>query len=121
VAEEENELKLVAVISRESCAAVNCEGDATADEYWREAVQTNPADLFIIDPFRNLQNENDSTIEGLLAKIRRTFGKSAVIIAHHMVKRSANKKENIRLVDDMRLFSDGGRGSGAINYEEIVH
>ena len=97
--------------------------DQRADQYWQDAVRVNPADVFIIDPFRNFhcENENDSTIEALLAKIRKTFGKSAIIIAHHMVKRSMNAKENVKVMDDMRLFSDGGRGSGAIKgYCDII-
>jgi hypothetical protein len=82
-------------------------------------VDASYADPFIIDPFRNFdsENENDSTIEALLAKIRRPFGKEAmeaIIIAHHMVKRSMNQKENVKITQDMQLFSDGGRGSGAI-------
>ena len=117
------------VLLRETVAAGHLvprfreKADLTADQYWRDAVRENPADLFIIDPFRNFhsENENDSTIEALLAKIRRTFGKAAIIIAHHMVKRSMNQKENVKVTQDMRLFSDGGRGSGAIKgYCDII-
>jgi hypothetical protein len=130
-AEERQRLRenLKIVLLRESVAAgglvprFTLKPDSAADQYWRDAVRENPADLFIIDPFRNFhsENENDSTIEALLAKIRRTFGKAAIVIAHHMVKRSMNQKENVKLTHDMRLFSDGGRGSGAIKgYCDII-
>jgi hypothetical protein len=84
-------------------------------QFWKNLVTGYPADLYIIDPMRCLhaQDENDSSIEELLAMIRRVFGKSAVIIAHHMTKRG-NPKDSIRLKDDMRAWSDGARGSGAI-------
>ena len=84
-------------------------------EFWRRAVAEHPADLYIIDPMRCLhsQSENDSIIINTLTDIRNVF-QNTLIIPHHMVKRSQNRKDNTRLADDMRLWSDGARGSGAI-------
>lgn len=94
-------------------AITNDEQQALA--FWRTLVKQHPADLYIIDPMRCLhaQDENDSAIEQLLAAIRQVFRKAAVIIAHHMTKRG-NPKDGIALKDDMRAWSDGARGSGAI-------
>jgi hypothetical protein len=85
------------------------------EEFWRRAVADHPADLYVIDPMRCLHGgaENDSTIETTLGDIRRIFH-STIIIPHHMTKQSRNPKDNVRLVADMRLWSDGCRGSGAI-------
>ncbi len=85
------------------------------EEFWSNVVEERPADLYVIDPFRYLHggNENDSAIAETLAAIRRIF-KRAVIIPHHMVKRSRNPKENVRLNENMRLWSEGCRGSGVI-------
>jgi hypothetical protein len=53
--------------------------------------------------------------------MRKTFGKASVVIAHHMVKRSKNPRDNVTLMDNMRLFSDMGRGSGAIKgYCDVI-
>jgi hypothetical protein len=84
-------------------------------QFWIALIKDHPADLYIIDPMRCLdaQDENDSAIEELLAMIRRVFGKAAVLIAHHMTKRG-NPKDGVALKDDMRGWSDGARGSGAI-------
>lgn len=84
-------------------------------EFWRGAVVDHPADLYVIDPLRCLHGgtENDSVIEQTLAGIRQIF-QSTIIIPHHMVKRSRNPKDNVHLKDNMRLWSDGCRGSGAI-------
>jgi hypothetical protein len=83
--------------------------------FWRSLVKEHPADLYIIDPMRCLhaQDENDSAIEQLLAAIRQVFRKSAVLIAHHMTKRG-NSPDAVALSGDMRAWSDGARGSGAI-------
>jgi hypothetical protein len=84
-------------------------------EYWEQLIKAHPADLYIIDPMRCLhsEEENDSHIESLLSVIRSVFKKAAVVIAHHMTKRGSNK-EAVALKDDMRMFSDGARGSGAL-------
>jgi AAA domain len=85
------------------------------EEFWRRAAATYPADLYSIDPMRCLHggDENNSTLEKTLADIRSVF-KSTIVIPHHMTKRSRNPKDNVRLSADMRLWSDGCRGSGAI-------
>ena len=84
-------------------------------EWWRRLVADNPAQLYVIDPMRSLhaQDENDSNIEALLSAIRAMFGKAAVIVAHHLRKRSNNGKD-ASLTEDMRGWSDQARGSGAI-------
>jgi hypothetical protein len=83
--------------------------------WWESAVAEHPADLYIIDPFRCLHAgaENDSAIETTLRLIRTVFRRST-IIPHHTVKSSQNPKENVRLSDNMRLWSEICRGSGAI-------
>jgi hypothetical protein len=84
-------------------------------EWWQKAVAENPADIYIVDPFRCLHGagENDSAMEETLRKIRAVFHR-ATVIPHHMTKNSRNPRENTRLADDMRLWSEGCRGSGAI-------
>lgn len=67
---------------------------APQDEaFWKALPKDYPADIYLIDPMRCLhsEDENDSAIEALLAKIRVNFGKAAVIIAHHMTKRGGGK------------------------------
>jgi hypothetical protein len=83
--------------------------------FWEAVVTDHPADVYIIDPMRCLhgEDENDSAIEALLSVIRSVFKKAAVVIAHHMVKRGSSK-DAVTLKDDMRSWSDGARGSGAI-------
>ena len=85
------------------------------EKFWRAIAQEYPADLYLFDPMRCLhrEDENDSAIEALLSKIRQVFGKAAVVIAHHMTKRGGGK-DIVYLKDDMRAWSDGARGSGAI-------
>jgi len=93
------------------------DGKATisGEDWWRSAVAEHPADLYIVDPFRCLHGgaENDSAIEETLRLIRSVFRRTT-IIPHHTVKSSRNPKENVRLVDNMRLWSEQCRGSGAI-------
>jgi hypothetical protein len=81
--------------------------------FWEDLVAANPADLYIIDPLRTLHaaDENDSTIETLLSEMQRVFRGAAVVAAHHMRKAGEN---NCTLMQDMRLWSDGARGSSAI-------
>jgi hypothetical protein len=83
--------------------------------WWEQAVAEHPADLYIVDPFRCLHGgaENDSKIEEILRLIRGVF-KQTTIIPHHTVKSPRKSNENVRLVDDMRLWSEQCRGSGAI-------
>jgi len=89
--------------------------DKKAEKFWQELRKDNPADLYIIDPMRSMhgEDENDSKIERLLVRLRRLFGGAALIIAHHMTKAGAGQWE-LRLKTDMRAWSDGARGSGAI-------
>lgn len=56
-------------------------------------------------------DENDSVIEGLLSEIQRVFRGAAVIAAHHITKQSDNAPS---LQPDMRVSSDGARGSSAV-------
>jgi len=87
--------------------------------FWDELVATNPADLYVIDPLRSLHagDENDSKIEMLLSEMQRVFRRAAVIAAHHMRKASDNA---CTLVEDMRTWSDGARGSSAIKAHSDV-
>jgi hypothetical protein len=93
--------------------------DKDADAFWTqfvdEYVNQFGADLFIFDPLRCLhsQDENDSNIEALLSRLRQFFNKAGIIIPHHMTKRSYSP-DPVTLKKDMRLWSDGARGSGAI-------
>jgi hypothetical protein len=87
--------------------------------FWRQLVAENPADLYIIDPLRTLHtaDENDSAIEALLTELQRVFGRAAVVLAHHMRKASENA---MTLAQDMRVWSDGARGSSAIKAHSDV-
>ena len=69
----------------------------------------------MIDPMRSLhgEDENDSRMEKLLIRLRHFFGGAAVVIAHHMTKAGVGQYE-LHLKTDMRAWSDGARGSGAI-------
>lgn len=89
--------------------------DKLAENFWRQLVQDYPAQIYVLDPMRSIHglDENDSLIEALLSRLRRLFGKAAVIVAHHMRKTFPAGRE-ITLQSDMRLWSDGARGSGAI-------
>jgi len=60
------------------------------------------------------QDENDSLVELLLSRIRQVFRGAAVIVSHHMRKRNTQESHDIELKEDMRLWSDGARGSVAI-------
>ena len=90
--------------------------DPQADGFWRALVQQNPAELYIVDPMRCMHShdENDSSIEALLARIRQFFGNATVVIAHHLRKASLSKYEAVSLKDDMRAWSDNVRGSGTL-------
>jgi hypothetical protein len=83
-------------------------------KFWEDFVALNPTDLYIIDPMRMLHasDENDSLIEGLLTEVSRVFCGAAVVLCHHMRKQQGEKA--VSLVEDMRTWSDGGRGSSAI-------
>ena len=90
--------------------------DATeARRFWSQLGKDYPADIYIFDPMRSMHSgdENDSAIEGFLASIRQVFCGSAVIIVHHMRKRNLGGRLP-KLEEDMRLWSDDARGSGAI-------
>ncbi len=95
--------------------------------WWDKLVAELPADIYIVDPLRcfHAGDENDSMVEKLLARMRLHFRGAAVIISHHMRKvEAANevsgnpngkaKLDPASLTTDMRTWSDGARGSGAI-------
>ncbi len=86
-----------------------------SESFWKAFAEQYPADLYVFDPMRSMHNadENDSSIEVLLSRLRRTFPRSAVVVAHHMRKVFAGGKD-VSLQADMRLWSDGARGSTAI-------
>jgi hypothetical protein len=90
------------------------EEDATSLDFWRSFIEQYPADLYVIDPMRCFHNgdENDSRIEQLLRRVRQRFRDAAVILTHHMTKRDADRTTSLE--QDMRAWSDGARGSGAI-------
>ncbi len=87
-----------------------------AESEWRSLVRDTAADLYIIDPMRcmHAQAENDSAIEVLLSRVHQIFGNAAVVISHHLRKRSRKKSDQVCLRDDMRAWADEARGSGAI-------
>jgi hypothetical protein len=91
------------------------DSEKEAEEFWRNFVTAHPADLFIFDPMRSMHSydENDSAIEGLLVTLRRTFGNAAVVVAHHMRKRSGEHQKPLSQ-SDPRVWSDDARGSSAI-------
>ena len=92
------------------------DSDKRESQFWRKLVAEHPADLYIIDPMRcfHASDENDSTIEQLMERMRTFFGSSAVIVSHHMRKRSSRPDDFCSLLHGMREWSDGARGSGAI-------
>lgn len=86
-----------------------------AEEFWQQFARRYPADLYIFDPMRSMHvgDENDSTIEFLLTRLRQLFPEAAVIVAHHM-RKPGSGDFSLPLKEDMRAWSDGARGSGAI-------
>jgi len=91
--------------------------DPKAEMFWKAFSVTYSADLYIFDPMRCVhgQDENDSNIERLLTRLRQFFPESTVAISHHMRKAGSNPGVvSVTLKSDMRLWSDGARGSGAI-------
>ena len=86
-----------------------------AEEFWQQFAKDYPADLYIFDPMRSMHagDENDSTIEFLLTRLRQLFPEAAVIVAHHM-RKPGSGDFSLSLKQDMRTWSDGARGSGAI-------
>jgi RecA-family ATPase len=89
--------------------------DAEAVKFWDEFAKALPADLYIFDPMRCLhaEDENDSLLEALLSRLITAFRGAAVIVAHHMRKRG-DDTHGASLCENMRGWSDGARGSGAI-------
>jgi AAA domain-containing protein len=91
--------------------------NSEAEVFWKKFTTDYPADVYIFDPMRCVhgQDENDSNIERLLTRLRQFFPDSIVIVSHHMRKAGMNLGLGaVALKDDMRLWSDGARGSGAI-------
>ena len=90
--------------------------EAEAESAWRSFIRDMSADVYIIDPMRCLhaQRENDSTIETLLTRVHQLFGDSTVVISQHLRKRNRKKTDQPVLNDDMRVWADEARGSGAI-------
>jgi hypothetical protein len=92
-------------------------------KWWKQFAQEYPADLYIFDPMRCLhaQDENDSTIEALLSKLRAIFPNAAIVVPHHMNRSSASGKDfggfaiTLSQPDSLRAFANGCRGSTAIN------
>jgi hypothetical protein len=86
-----------------------------AAHLWRILLAEIPADIVVFDPMRSMHtvDENDSSIETLMSRLRQTLPKRAIIIAHHMRKYHVAGNP-VSLSDDMRLWSDGARGSSAI-------
>jgi hypothetical protein len=86
------------------------------DKTWRTFVKETAADLYIIDPMRcmHAQQENDSSIEALLSRVRDLFGNAAVVISHHLRKRNRKAADQVKLKNDMRFWADDARGSSAI-------
>jgi hypothetical protein len=68
--------------------------DPEALKFWEALVAANPADIYIIDPFRSLHggDENDSMIESMLTELQRVFRGATLIVAHHMRKAGDNAK-----------------------------
>jgi hypothetical protein len=82
-------------------------------DFWHGLVEANPAEFYIFDPLRALHSgdENESNIEFMLTELHRAFRGKSVVAAHHMRKAGDN---SARLVEDMRAWSEGARGSSAI-------
>jgi hypothetical protein len=97
--------------------------EKVAEAWWKQLAHEYPADLYIFDPMRclHMQDENTSTIEALLSKLRDVFPNATVIVPHHMNRISAGAQNpgghtiTLRQPDDLRAFANGGRGSTAIN------
>jgi len=88
-----------------------------AEEDWHDFVQECAADLYIIDPMRCMHSEaeNDSGLETLITRIHQFFGDASVVISHHLRKRNRKTSDQPKLKDDIRVWADEARGSGAIN------
>jgi hypothetical protein len=87
-----------------------------AEEEWHRFVDQMAADLYIIDPMRcmHAHAENDSSIEALLTRVHQFFADAAVLISHHLRKRTRRKEDQPVLRADMRAWADEARGSSAI-------
>jgi len=85
-------------------------------EPWKVLFKENPADLYIFDPMRSFHaaDENDSgKMEKLFSGLREVSGGATTLISHHMRKNNQRGTE-VPLRENMRAWSDGARGSGAI-------
>jgi hypothetical protein len=93
-----------------------------SDRFWTRFAQDHNANLYIFDPMRCVHGsqENDSEIEQLLTRFRQRFQGATVIIAHHMRKQAGGRDNPVKLKDNMREWSDGGRGSVAIKAHSDV-
>jgi hypothetical protein len=91
-------------------------GDAVPATFWRSFSKQHKADIYIIDPLRCswVGQENDSQIEVFLTALRENFQDASVIVAHHMRKQGGDQEHRSKLAGNMRDWSDGARGSGAI-------
>ena len=49
-----------------------------------------------------------------LTALRENFPGAAVMVAHHMRKQGGREEDRSKLAENMRDWSDGARGSGAI-------
>lgn len=97
--------------------------DEKAEAWWKQLAREYPADLYVFDPMRclHMQDENASTIEALLSRMRDLFLNAATIIPHHMNRSSAGTQNSsgypitLSQPDSLRAFANGTRGSSAIN------
>jgi len=86
-----------------------------ANERWCEIVSSYKPDIWIVDPLRSFHgyDENKSSVmENLLTEMRNLFKPAALVTPHHL--RKVDRKSAVSLKEDMRSWSDGARGSGAI-------
>lgn len=98
------------------------EGTGEGSKIWRSGRDTwqwvfgMGTQVVIIDPMRCMHtgDENDSRVEHLMARVREFARGQTVILAHHLRKTPNTGQKRLKLTDDMHLWSDSARGSGAL-------
>lgn len=93
------------------------------DAWWKRFALQHPAEVYVFDPMRSLhaQDENNSSIEMLLSRLREMFPNATIIIPHHMNLASRQPKGEgagpvtLSTPGSVREFAQGARGSTAIN------
>lgn len=85
-----------------------------SDKRWREFIAGCGADLYIFHPMRlmHTEDENDSSIAQFLSCLVEVCRGKTIIVSHE--PRKVSRVDYVPLEENMRLWADSSRGSGAI-------